>query len=181
MPILNTDSTVTSSTTSHSSAINNINYLQPNLFKLVVDRKNYPNLEFFAQSVSHPSVDASPAEVPFRRVTRVSMPADKLSYGEMTANIILDENMNSYIEMHNWVSRMVEENYAGPLDRNANLPPIEADVTVQILTSHNNIARKITYLDAMPISIGNIELEAQNSEGFITYPVTFRFTYFNIS
>lgn len=181
MVTLNPSASVQSSTTTHSSAINNINYLQPNLFKLIVDRKNYPNLEFFAQTVSHPSVDATPADIPYQRVSRISLPADKLAYGEMQANIIIDENMNSYIEMHNWISRMVQENYADPLDRSANLPPIEADITVHILSSQNNTTRKIKYINCMPISLGNIELESRNADGFIVYPVTFRFTYFEIS
>lgn len=181
MVTLNPSASVESSTTTHSSAINNINYLQPNLFKLIVDRKNYTNLEFFAQSISHPTVDAAPAELPVQRVTRINLPADKLTYGELVANVIIDENMNSYVEMHNWISRMVQENYKDPLARDADLPPIEADITVHMLSSHNNTIRTIKYLDCMPISLGGVELETQNAEGYITYPVVFRFTYFEIS
>lgn len=181
MPTLNPSASVQSSKTSHSSALNNINLLQPNLFKLVIDRKNFPNLEFFAQGISHPSVDAQPADVNYKRISRIGMIADKLNYGELVTNIILDENMNSYIELHNWISRMVEENYSTPLGRTASLPPIEADITVQMLSSHNNLIRKIKYIDCFPVNLGNIELDAQNAESYATYPATFRFTYFEIS
>lgn len=181
MPTLNPSASVTSSKTVSNSALNNINMLQPNLFKLVVDRKNFPNLEFFAQGISHPSIDATPADIPYKRISRLGMIADKLNYGELNTNIILDENMNSYIEMHNWISRMVEENYEGPLGRDASLPPLECDITVHMLSSHNNTIRKIKYVDAFPTSLGTIELEAQNAESYLTYPISFRFTYFEIT
>ena len=32
----------------------NKNYLQPTGFSVSIDRKNYPNLQYFAQSITHP-------------------------------------------------------------------------------------------------------------------------------
>ena len=32
----------------------NINYLQPTGFRISIDRKRYPNLEYFCQQVIHP-------------------------------------------------------------------------------------------------------------------------------
>ena len=43
----------------------NFNYLQPTSFKLVIDRKNYPNLEFFCQSFVHPGMIMNSVEVPY--------------------------------------------------------------------------------------------------------------------
>ena len=50
---VNVDDTLTGSTT----GLSNINLLQPTSFKLIIDRKNFPNLEFFCQSVAHPAID----------------------------------------------------------------------------------------------------------------------------
>lgn len=181
MATLNPSATVSASKTNVSSALNNINLLQPNGFKLTIDRKNFPNLEFFAQNIAHPTVDATAAELSYKRVSRIHMPADKLTFGDLTVNLILDENMNSYIEMFNWLSRIVEEEMPNPLDRTQNLPPHEADITVQILNSTNNVVRTIRYIDCVPTSLGFLDLSTQNAEGYIVLPVTFRFTYFNIT
>ena len=54
----------------------NFNYLQPTSFKLVIDRKNFPNLEFFCQQVTHPGntnkkkLIIPSAEIPVRRMQR---------------------------------------------------------------------------------------------------------------
>ena len=50
----------------------NLNYLQPTGFKILIDRAKYPNLEYFCQSVEHPSVTANPIEFPVRRITEPS-------------------------------------------------------------------------------------------------------------
>ena len=181
MVTLNPSAKVNSSITSHSSDLNNVNMLQPNLFRLVVDRENYPNLEFFATGINHPSVDAAPAELQYQKVSRINFVADKLNYGDLNVNLVLDENMNSYIEMHNWITRMVQEDYRDPLGRNSKLPPIESDITIHVLSSHNNTLRKIKYIDCIPTTLGAVDFEAQNAEGYITYPISFRFNYFEIT
>ena len=66
----------------------NINYLQPTSFKLVLDRKNYPNLEFFCQSVTHPGMLMSAVELPYQKVAGVPFPGDTLTFNELSANII---------------------------------------------------------------------------------------------
>lgn len=181
MPTLNPSVTVDVSTTSSTSQLNNINYLQPNAFKLTIDRKNFPNLEFFAQSVLHPDTSLTAAELPHLRVANVPMPGDTLRFGELSALIILDENMNSYIEMYNWITRIIQQDYKTPLSRTNTNPPTTADITVSILSSHNNVTRTIKYIDCVPTGLGNISFESTTTESFITYPANFRFSYFEVS
>ena len=88
MPTLNPSLEVL--TSSASSGLNNVNYLQPNAFKLTIDHKHFQNLEFFAQTVLHPSLSSNPVEMPFKRVTSVPFTGDKLTFGELTAMIIVD-------------------------------------------------------------------------------------------
>ena len=42
----------------------NKNLLQPTGFRVIVERENYGNLEFFAQAVSHPGATVSAVEIP---------------------------------------------------------------------------------------------------------------------
>ena len=172
---------VSVSSTSNESALNNINLLQPNAFRLVIDRKYFPNLEFFAQSIVHPEVSAVPAELPVRR-TRVAFAADKLQFGELQANIILDENLNSYVEMYNWVNRLVDQSQVNSLDATKAIPPTECDITLSILSSHNNTVRTIKYIECVPTGLGSIQLEASSGpDQYITYPANFRYSYFELA
>ena len=157
----------------------NINYLAPTSFKLVIDRKNYPNLEFFAQTIQHPGATVTSTEVPIPRLASIAMPGDKLTFGELSATIILDEDMSSYTEMYNWLRRMVEQNRNAPSDLD-NIPT-EADITISILTSHNNGNKQIRYIDCVPTLVGDISFEAIVGDvQYITFPVSFRFSYFEI-
>lgn len=156
----------------------NFNYLQPTSFKLVIDRRNYPNLEFFCQNVTHPGMIMSAVEVPFRKVAGVPFPGDTLTFNELSTNIILDENMQGYSEMFAWMRRLLETNM-GSVTTN----PVSsyADITLSILSSHNNQTKQVRYIDCVPTSLGDIVF-ASTSGGtdFITFNASFRFNYFEL-
>ena len=159
----------------------NINYLAPTSFKLVIDRRNYPNLEFFAQTIQHPGASVAPLEVPIPRLSSVSMPGDKLTFGELAAVIILDEDMTAYTEMYNWLSRMVEKKSPDAQDRFGSEPPMQSDITVSILSSHNNQNKQIRYIDCVPTMVGDINFESVVGDiQYLTFPVSFKFSYFEI-
>ena len=158
----------------------NINYLQPTAFKLVIDRKKFGNLEYFAQTVSHPEVNITAAEIPFRRVN-LHVAGDKLTYGTLSARIIVDENMQSYTEIYDWVQRLVTENNTTRSIIADDEFPTAVDITVSILNSQNNQVKAIRYIDCVPIDIGGIDFEATTQDvQFLTFNVTFQFSYFKI-
>jgi len=158
----------------------NINYLQPTSFKILIDRQHYPNLEFFCQSVSHPSMQMNPVETPFRKVA-VPFIGDTLVFGELSCQIILDEDMNSYTEMFNWIRRNLDNNSAAALNRTSRDASSYADITLSILSSHNNQTRQIKYIDASPTNIGSIEFQSTSAgTEYLTFPASFRFIYFEL-
>ena len=67
----------------------NFNYLQPTSFKLVIDRKNYPNLEFFCQQVTHPGLLVPAAEMPVRRLQSIPFPGESMTINELSATCLL--------------------------------------------------------------------------------------------
>jgi|TARA_R110000868_G_scaffold282471_2_gene542734 hypothetical protein len=164
-----------------TTSLNNVNLLQPTAFKLVIDHKYFSNVEFFCQTILHPSVTLTAVELPFRR-TNIALAGDKLTFGDLTAIIIVDENLNSYIEMFNWMNRLVENKDKSSYDTIfTSTPPTFSDITISILSSHNNQTRRIRYIDAIPSSIGDLSLESTAGDvQQITFPITFRFTSFEI-
>jgi len=179
MPTLNPSIEV--DTTTATSGLNNLNYLQPNAFKLTIDHKHFQNLEFFCQTILHPSLSSNPVEMPFKRVTSVPFTGDKLTFGELTAMIIVDENLNAYTEMYKWLQRTIEQDDTTPINRTSSKPPTYADITLSILSSHNNKVRQIRYIDSIPTSLGDMQLETTSGDvNFITFPVAFRFSYFEL-
>lgn len=159
----------------------NFNYLQPTSFKLVLDRTNYPNLEFFCQTVTHPGMLISSVEVPFRKITGIPFAGDKLTFNELSANIILDEDMQGYEEMYNWIRRIIDTNPTDQFARSSTAIPHYADITLHILSSHNNTTKQVKYLECVPTALGDIQFESTSTgDTFITFAASFRFTYFEL-
>lgn len=153
------------------SVTSNTNFLQPTGFRVVIERAKYGNLEFFAQSVNHPGSTATPFEMPVPRVQRFPVAADTIEYSDLGISLILDEDMIAYKEMQDWMQRTVDTS-----------EDLSHDITVIILTSHNNANIKIRYEGCLPTQIGSVELNATTGDvSYITYDATFRFTKFTIS
>lgn len=159
----------------------NINYLQPTGFKVVINRKKFGNLEYFAQSISHPTVSVDAAPVSYKRVN-LHMAGDKLTFGQLTANIILNEDMSAYTEMYEWMERLVEQNNLTRYDvRTGDEDTTSIDISVVVLSSTNNLTKTIRYVDCVPIEMGSIDFQATTSDiQYLTFPVTFSFSYFQV-
>jgi hypothetical protein len=168
---------------SSSSLTNNINFLQPSNFKVIIDRKKYGNLQFFAQRVVHPGMSISNVTLPYKRISTISIAGDTANFEDLSFDVLIDEEMNSYTEVYNWMLRQLSENpqrnYTNRAARQEE--PIEVDITLIITSSHNNAVRKIKYYDCIPTSIGTMLMEATVSDTqIITYPLTFKVGYFEV-
>ena len=163
---------------------NNFNYLQPTGFRLVIDRTNYPNLEFFVQDFTHAGVIMNTADLGYKKIAAIPFIGDKLTYNEMLANIILDEDMKAYTEMHDWMRRILDQDMTTPVDRfkaKTEKPPAQSDITLSILSSSNNPVVRIKYKDCIPVALTDIQFQSTaGGESFITFGASFRFTYFDI-
>ena len=158
----------------------NLNYLQPTGFKVVIDRTKYPNMEYFVQSVSHPGAQLTPMELPVRRITSVPLAGDKITFSEVSFQIILDEDMKSYREMFDWMLRIVNDGQVNQSQRDTKKPTY-ADITLHVLSSHNNTTQKIRYLDCVPTGLGDINFEStQGDATYVTFNASFRFSQFEI-
>ena len=141
----------------------NINYLQPTSFKITIDRKNFPNLEFFCQDFTHPGMIMNSVEVPYKKIQAIPFIGDKLTFNELLANIILDNNENSRLESQGL------------------RPPSVSDITLSILSSHNNQTKQVKYIDCMPTALTDIQFQSTaTGTEFITFGASFRFSYFEL-
>lgn len=169
----------------------NINLFQPTGFKVILDRKHYNNLAFFVQRINHPGAQNAAAETPFSRIGSVPMPGNTMTYSELSMDVLLDEDFEAYQEMYNWMLRLVNEEQVSPRDaysrysveddRQGGKIPTYADIHITALTNSNNKNKSFKYIDCVPVSIGDIAFEATNAGvDFLTFPVSFRFSYFTI-
>jgi hypothetical protein len=61
------------------------------------------------------------------------------------------------------------------------MPPTTADMTLTILSSHNNKTKQVRYIDCIPTALTDIQFESTaGGETFITFGASFRFSYFEL-
>jgi len=159
------------------------NYLQPTGFKVIISRRDFPNLQFYAQSINHPDVNLPATEVNFSRLQSVPFVGDKIEFGILTMDVLLDEDMNSYRELYNWMVSATSRKHRLTSEFGKGESPYESssyyDMTVAVLSSHNNVNRTFIYRNSFPTSVGQIPFAATSAEPYISFPVTFRFDYFD--
>src|SRR5210317_862140 len=159
----------------------NINFLQPTSYKLTIDRENFPNLEYFAQTITHPGMIINPSEVSFRKITGVPIVGGALTFNELNATIILDEGLTGYNEMYSWIRRVVDNLPVRAIDRSPTQPPTYSDITLSILSSANAVTKQVKYYECVTVALGDINFESTaTGTEFITFSISFRFTYFDL-
>ena len=161
----------------------NFNFFQPTNFKIVIDRKQYGNLEFFAQRVTHPGISIPSPNVSYKRVSSISIPGDTLSFDELSFDVIVDENLESYIEVYNWVTSLTDTKFEKVLNNKKQLSqPSEVDITIAVLSSANNKTKYFRYIDCTPTGVGSLSLESVSSDNnVVTFSVSFKVNYFDIT
>jgi chromosome condensin MukBEF ATPase and DNA-binding subunit MukB len=137
-------------------------------------------LEYFCQSVNHPGATLSPVELPSRRITSVPLAGDKITFSEVSFQIILDEDMTSYREMYDWMIRITNDGQVSAGETMTKAPTY-ADITLSVLSSHNNTTKKIRYKDCVPTSLGTIDFQSTTgATSILTFDASFRFAQFEI-
>jgi len=78
--------------------------------------------------------------------------------------------------------RNLDIEHVVPTQRTNDQPPAMADITLSILSSHNNTTKTIRYIDSIPVSLTDIQFESTTGgESFISFGASFRFSYFEMS
>lgn len=166
----------------------NPNFLQPNKYQLNFGRS--PNVRYFCQSLSVPGISLSeiPQNNPF---VDVYVPGEKAIYDLLNITFIVDEELKSWLEIHDWIRAMTFpkdfEEYK-QLDRlnkyTTNIPTVKpqySDATITLLSSSNTPYYNFRFYDVFPTTLSTFVMSATDSpDTIITADATFRYSYFDV-
>jgi hypothetical protein len=148
----------------------NVNMLSTNSFKLVINSNRFANTEFFTVSANLPGISLNESIAGFRNKAGY-VPGDKLIFEPLTIRIAVDENLENYMELFSWLQKHVTSQDLEVVD-----------MSLVILSSHNNPVCTFTFVNAFPTNLGQIDFNSQQGEVEYAYvDVTFRYDYFKIS
>ena len=155
------------------------NYLAPTSFIVSISRM--PNVEFFTQTASIPSISISPVSTASPIQTYYAT-GDRIEYSDFDLGFIVDERMDNYLEMLRWM-----EGIASPetTDQYTDLAKsddgITSDITVVVHNSHKNPNIRVIYKKCFPIALSQIDLSVTQAD--VVYPqatATFRYDTFEV-
>jgi len=166
----------------------NRNFLSPIGFRFILNK--YPKVDFFSNAANLPGINLGVAVQP-SYLKMVDHPGDILVYENFQLNFIVDEDMENYLAMFEWMTGLgypesvgqYQELYNGE-DRR---PPtdqknIYSQGTLQILNSNYQVNKQIIFKDLFPISLQPLSFEATDRDyNYFTAQATFKYTIFNIA
>lgn len=155
------------------------NYLSTGGFDIKVSR--LPNVEFFSQKLLLPGVTANSVETQTPLRAYYSVP-DHLRFADFDLSFIIDENMENYQEIFNWLRGMATpDNLNQYKTLEASKEGLVSDVTVLLLNSHKNPNIKFTFQNAFPIGLTPVSLDmSQQDVQYAEATVTMRYDAFTI-
>jgi hypothetical protein len=147
-----------------------INSLQPSKYSVI-----FPEISdtiYFCQKINLPGVQVTELAHLTPNLD-LYVPGTKMSYGTLDINFIVNEDISSWLQIHDWIRNITTEM------RYRTLPKAQAILT--IYSNQNNPRMRIKYYDIFPLSLGDIEFDTTTTnEEHLTANATFRFNYFDI-
>jgi hypothetical protein len=161
----------------------NPNFLSPLNFKFSIKRA--PHVNFFVQKVNLPSISLPTIETP-NPFVKIPQPGEHLDYADLTLSFRVDENLQNYLEIHNWIRALgkpkdFSEYKALAQNPNYTGDGLRSDLTLMILSSAKNPNYEIVFTDAYPYDISELSFDTTKSDiEFIEATATFKYILFEI-
>jgi len=165
----------------------NINPLSPIGFRLDIEK--LPNVSYFCQEATIPDISLSSIPVP-TPLAQIQIPDTIINYGDLVVNFLIDEKMENYTALYNWVKGLGfptdHQEYTDLLNQDQQPNKLElsknySDASLHILSSSNNVVKTIRFIDLMPISLASLQFGSNLTDvQYLQGNAIFRYTYYEL-
>ena len=177
-----------------------LDYASPTQFKFGIHQ--LPKVEFFTLSANVPGISADTVTqpTPYKDIPIVG---DKLTYENLSITFLVDEYLENYISLHNWMTGI-----GFPTDRqefrtfrdvtsntpaSGKTPPTDlvgkaipdralySDAYLMVLSNKNNPIVEVNFKDIFPVSLGALEFtQSVTDVEFMTATAEFAYEIYEI-
>ena len=166
--------------------IANRNFLSGVAFKFNLAK--FPKVDFFSNSAIIPVLNLE-LTTQASYLKNIDVPGERLTYGDFTLRFLVDENMENYLSIYNWLTGLgfpeTTKEFAEIIkDKDGQRDPKEAfcDGTLSILNSNYREVAKVKFNDLFPVSLTSLDFDATNTDvQYFTAEATFKYTLYKIS
>ena len=178
-------------------------YASPVQFRFTITK--LPTVEFFVQSANIPGINLGSAQQN-TPLYDIPIPGDKITYSSLDMSFLVDENLNNYKEIHDWLlalgfpnnhtqfanlqaegSDRVPGSTAGPSVPGVRAPaPLSetgtySDATLTVLNSKNIAKTEIRFQNIYPTSLGGLNYDIRSTDiDYIQTTVSFQYMNYDI-
>ena len=166
--------------------IQNRNFLSGVAFKFNLAK--FPKVDFFSNSARIPELSLELTQQA-SYLKNIDVPGERLNYGDFTLRFLVDENMENYISIYDWLTGLgfpeTTKEFADLIkDKDGQRDAKEAfcDGTLRILNSNFREVAKVKFNDLFPTSLTSLDFDATNTDvQYFTAEATFKYTLYKIS
>ena len=165
--------------------IQNRNFLAPVGFKFTLAK--YPKVDFFSNSARIPEITLGTA-IQSSYLKDIDIPGEKLTFGDLNIRFLVDENMENYMAVHNWLKGVgFPETPQQFKDQTTNSDGLRdekevfSDGSLHILNSNFQDVAIVKFNDLFPVGLTSLEFDATETDiNYFTAEATMRYTVYNI-
>ena len=164
-----------------------------------------PLVEFFVQSANIPGINLGSA-TQTNPLYDIPLPGDKITYAALDMSFLVDENLNNYKEIHDWIlglgfpsnNQQFQDLQSAGSDRfpgssrstaatgtstpqPLNEGGIYSDAILTVLNSKNIAKTEIRFQNVYPISLGSLSYDIKASDvDYLQVSASFNYMYYDI-
>ena len=179
-----------------------LDYTSPTQFRFILNQ--IPKVQFFVQTANIPGINLGEVVIPtpYKDIPYIG---DKITYENLSVQFLVDEHLENYIELHNWMiglgfpkSRQQFTDFRSTTSNTANAAgksnndigivgqpvperPLYSDATLTILSNKNNPLVECRFADCFPASLSGLNYTQQVGDvEYLTASVDFRYKLYEI-
>ena len=169
----------------YTEQLTNKNFLSPIGFLFILDKAR--KVSFLCQKVDIPTISLGEVSIPTRGLVPIPVEGN-MRYGELSVEFIVDENLENYMQIHNWMRGLgtpqelkerklwKESNQDSPTQ-----DPRFSDATLQVLNNNNVANFDVVFKDLFPVELTTLSFDVTGGDNeFLTASATFKYTLYEI-
>ena len=179
-----------------------LDYASPTQFKFGIHQ--LPKVEYFVTQAELPdiSLDTTLQNTPFKDIP---IPGEKLTYSNLTVTFLVDEYLENYISLHNWITglgfpqnraqftkfRDVTSNTPADAGNEASVDIVGSAISdksmysdgyLMILSNKNNPIVQIDFQDMFPITLGSLSYDQGATDvQYLSVSTTFAYNIYTLT
>ena len=177
-----------------------LDYSSPTQFRFMINQ--LPKVQFFTTAANIPDISLGEAVIP-TPFKDIPIMGDKITFGNLDVSFIVDEYLENYITIHNWLigigfpknrtqfSSFRTDSSNNPTSAKTVSPDtvgtatpdrgMYSDATLTILSNKNNPLVEVRYSDLFPVSLSGLSYNQQATDvEYQTAEISFRYKLYEI-